>query len=311
VMHQKKRPALCLFMVTCAMLFVGCAEKQQAEPEAMQEKIAQPVAEVKQESKKEAVKGIAHVNGSPITQAELDYARTRTFGRQSAMVPSGSIEEKLLQSLVASRAISQAAEQELSQEQLQEIELKAAAYKEELLVKQYLTSHVEPEPVSSDMAKQYYEQHPEEFGAGLEKTFEMIRTVSNLDDGQRRTLLLELAKAKSEGNWEQWVNAIQLKSVVYKRATAKVDILDQPLQRLVRTTQIGKVSPIHNGDHIAIVRVIDEKRISPKPFSEVSAEVRKRLAPLKLKEAIKTISQEIVKNSQVTYAENNPAREGN
>jgi len=297
VLKKNRNTAQYLSIILAILLLglAGCADKDQPTPDNTK------TPSVEKNVSKPVIQGIVTVNGSPITQAELDYMRARTFGRLNIPVGSGGVEQKLLESMIASRAISQKSAQSIDQEKHKEIELMTAAYREELLVKEYIATHVTPEPVTREMAEQYYKDHPEEFGAGVEKIFELIRTVKVLKGEQRDELLQMLSQLEVEKNWALWAKRLQSLSVVYKKAKARAELLDQPLRQLVHETQPGQISPVQKGEHIFIIRVIGEKKLVPKPYSEVSAEIRKKLAPVKLKAAIKGLSQEIVKKAQVTY----------
>ena len=81
-----------------------------------------------------------------------------------------------------------------------------------------------------------------------------------------------------------------------------------PLKRLVSSTKAGEVSPIHVLDNITIVRVISEKTLDPKPLDQVSAEIRKKLAPIQVRDAIKKTKEELLKSTKVVYTDNNAVK---
>lgn len=106
---------------------------------------------------------IAKVNGTSISQQQLELMKTRLFSRQQ---PKVNMDKVIIESLVASRAMSLAMLKDMDAVQKSELDTKVAAYREELLMKRYLQANITPLPVTSEMVKKYYESHPEEFSGG-------------------------------------------------------------------------------------------------------------------------------------------------
>ncbi len=254
---------------------------------------------------------LAHVNGTPITARELAHLREKMGVESVAADKRAEVEEKLLQALVNSRAMALLMEQGMSKEERESLAVKVAAYREELLVQRYLRAHVTPEPVSSAMVKEYYENHSEEFGGGVERTFEVLSTTREVSEQERNEILKQLGTAAQVADWKKWAERLQSLSMGYRKATARADVLEAPLKGLVQGTPVGKVSPVHSGKSIMIVKVLDEQKLAPKPLQEVSAAIRKKLAPVKLKEAVRAASTEALSKVQVTYENGRkPANQG-
>lgn len=245
---------------------------------------------------------LAYVDGTPITQGELDLAVERMFSSPMPDRDREQIEAHVLQSLISSRAISRLAEAELDSFELKKLDTRVQAYREELLVKEYLSEHVSPEPIPGSMVESYYQKHPEEFGGGTTKRFEMVQTHRALKDGERREVLKQLGALSSEADWKSWVKNHQSLPVSWRELNARVDVLDQPLKTLVAATSPGNTSPLHNDQRITIVRVNEMESHPAKPLLEVSAEIRRKLAPLKMKDAIKVISEDAKKQLKIELA---------
>ncbi len=79
---------------------------------------------------------LARVNGSAITASELNAAVERSFGADAELADTRR--KGVLESLVLSRAIALAREKELDEAGKRAIERKVAAYREEVLVREYL-----------------------------------------------------------------------------------------------------------------------------------------------------------------------------
>jgi hypothetical protein len=234
---------------------------------------------------------LAMVDGTPITDVELKQAMERFFSDQSQIRNRAQVERRVVQSLIDSRAISRLAEAELDATDRQLLDVKVAAYREELLVKTYLADHANPQPVTGDMVEEYYRKHPEEFGGGTTKRFEIMQTTRSLKDDERKMLIQLLGNLSSEKDWHRWADSHKSLPIGWRELTANPDVLMQPLKSLVSATEMGKTSPLHVDDVLTIVRVQETQTLPAKPLPDVSAEIRRKLAPLKMKEAIKVISE--------------------
>lgn len=243
---------------------------------------------------------LAYVNGSTISAMELESARSR-FHVDGAMLDA-HFDDTLLQSLVSSRAMALLAEGELDVERKQELSIKVAAYREELLVKEYLKGHAEPVPVSESMVKAYYDKHPEEFSGGSRKEFEYFSSNKEaLSESERKAVLQFMAAVNQSAEWESLLATQSQLPLVYRKAKARLSVLDEPLKTLVTDTPLGNVSPLHMGNQLVVVRVLAEETIPPRPLADVSGEIRKRLAPLQLRQAVKTVSEQALNQVKVTY----------
>jgi len=245
------------------------------------------------------------VDGTPVTREQLELAVQRTLGDSAPLFASEEeVERKILESLVSSRAMARLAERELSAAEKAELELKAQAYREEILVKHYLQAHADPEPVTTQMVNDYYQRHPEEFGGALEKSFEVIASNRPLEDQERTELIgLLSGQAMQSKDWaalvEQW--RAKGKPLEYRQNHLKLELLEQPLRSLVEPTAAGAIAPLYAKNELLLVRVTGERRLPAKPLGEVSAEIREKLAPQTLKQAVKNLSAKALKEVEVEY----------
>lgn len=248
---------------------------------------------------------LATVNGSPIRRDELELAVERTLGENAPLYINEEIERKILESLVSSRAIALKSEAELSGYERHELDLKTQAYREELLVKHYLQQQITPQPVSQEMVADYYAKNPGEFGGGSEKTFEVITVErSALDDKARQRAISRLSeKPMAENDWADQVAKLREEGIPaqHQKSRMKVSLIAQPLRSLVEPTAVGQVAPLHVGDKITLVRVIDEQALPPRPLSEVAGDIRKKLAPQRVKQAVSKLSSTVLGGTEVKY----------
>lgn len=241
---------------------------------------------------------IATVNGTSISQQQLELMKARLFSRQQ---PKTNMDKVILESLVASRAMSLAMLNEMNAVQKSELDTKVAAYREELLIKRYMQANITPQPVTSEMVKQYYESHQEEFSSGVVKNFEYITTLKKPTKEKRKEILTLYKKAATTKSWEKLVKSNPGLSLSYKSASSNIAVLKEPLKRLVVNTKTGKVSPVYVLDNLIIVRVTSEKLLEPQALTQVSAKIRKKLAPIKLRDAIKAAKEKVLAVSAVEY----------
>lgn len=238
-------------------------------------------------------KGWATVNGTPITEAELDHALNRFFGEQFI---DARAEYQVRDSLIASRAIAQKAEANLSAEELAAIEVAVAAYREERLIAAYIQSLDLAEPVSSQQVKTYYDNNLDQFGAEEVKrlaVLELSLDKSQTSEAKASQQLFTLAKS---GDWSQSL----LPTYIRYYESASNSSLPASIAKAIKPLEIGQqTNLIRHGGQLLIVKVVDVENIPAKPLAEVSREIRRRLAATQLKQTVKALSDSIVSESDV------------
>ncbi|MCP3872796.1 MAG: hypothetical protein GY699_06540 [Desulfobacteraceae bacterium] len=253
---------------------------------------------------KNAEKVLATVNGSPITVDDLELMAKRTHGKDYIKALDEKNKKTLLESLVFARAIAQKAQAELTKQDKAIIENKTNAFREELLIQIFLTQNIRPEPVSDKMIKEYYQSHLEQFGKKKMRQYEIIMTKSKIKTGQRKRMLSALDDATSKKNWEQWSKTLLNKGypISFSAGTFRKDKLDQRLSKLILSLDSGEVSsPAFINERLYIVKVTHMDTVQPHPLEEVSASIKRKLAPLAVKKALKKAKEQVLKDAQVIY----------
>ena len=243
------------------------------------------------------------VNDSPITERELEHAINRTLGESAVLVSDPSVTRKVLDSLVASRAMAMEQELRLSAEQLADIETSVRAYREEVLVRAFITDQAEPEPVTPDMVLDYYQKHPEEFGGSLVKSFEVLTLHKQPEVSERKILIDAFQKLEKTTDWQAYGHQLAERSlpIRYQKLSMQADLLDQPMKALVETTDAGQVSPLNVAGQLMRVKVLSEHRLPVKPLEAVSADIRQKLAPIQFRKTVKKLSKQALEKASVTY----------
>ncbi|MBF0395900.1 MAG: SurA N-terminal domain-containing protein, partial [Desulfobacterales bacterium] len=149
---------------------------------------------------------LAHVNGTPITKYDVEKTINSTLKVSFENKKDENVRKKILESLIASRAIAIEQEKKLTEKDKAELEKEVQALKEQLLVKKYLSEHIKAEPINEDMARKYYESHLEEFGANKIRIYEMIASEQSVIASERDGLIKGLKESKSKKDLQELSN---------------------------------------------------------------------------------------------------------
>lgn len=244
---------------------------------------------------------VAYVNEEAITQADVDFMLQRMLKGQAFAQVDDALREKILDSLISSRAMKIQMESLLTPEEMEEIDRSANAYKEELYVKEYLAKHVVPEPVTMEMVQAHYDKHPEEFGGELVRDFQIL-VLSNAQDQQARDkFLAAIPEIKATKDWsaakDQLAQAYMIK---YQEGRARPGLLDPVLEQAISRLSEAEISDlVYVNDQIYLIKIVGVKQLAPKPLVEVSAEIRKKLAAQQLRAAVKKASEDVLTKVEV------------
>ena len=242
---------------------------------------------------------LASVNGEVITQADIDFMIGRTFSGSEQLFFNDEMQAKVLDSLIASKAMQHKMRATLPDAKLADIKNRTMAFEEELFVKEYLTEFATPEPVSSKMVQDYYNQYPEEFGGGERRAFEMLATTTKPPEATRDVIFAMAETIKGKANWSNFANNNDV-GLVHKVATMQPGLFAPALERTVKSTKVGQTSDvvlIKGVPHM--VRVTSTNVLPVKPLSEVSANIRKKLSALQLKKSVKSASKAAILDATV------------
>jgi len=299
-----------LYIFLCLNFIIACAKdetKETVSPSPVLEAptIQDPVSKSKESAVLEGDNIIlATVNSTPITQYDVDLTIQTTLGKTVSSKLDAEGQKKVLESLVQSRAISQVQEKELTPKEKFALEKKVDAYREQLLVKQYLAKHTDIEPVTHEMVKEYYDKHPERFGAKNIRTYEMITSKQSVNSSERDNLITALKSPDKKTEWKTWVKELQGRGypLQYKQGQTTNKLLHPKLQTLMQGLKKEESSALSFVQERAyIVRILDEKQVPPRPLNDVSAQIRKTLTPVQLKKAVKQASEQVLKDVNVVY----------
>jgi parvulin-like peptidyl-prolyl isomerase len=237
---------------------------------------------------------LAVVNGEAITSADVDFMLERMLQGQAAVPVDDVLRKKILDSLIASRAMKQQVESQLSTDDLEQIARSVKAYEEELFVKAYLQQFVIPEPVTVEMVQQYYDDHIAEFAGESIREFEILRAPVIADEKLRDRLLAAIPEITAATAWQEKVKEWQTTyNLQYRQGRSQAGVLNKELDQVMDRLQEGQTSDVIYVDgELYLVRVTGIGKKAPKPLTEVGADIRKRLAAQVLREAVKQASED-------------------
>jgi len=249
----------CAAALFCLVL-TACEQSSESKDDANQQS---------QQSSESTADVLASVNGEAITQDDIDFMIERTFSGAEQLFFDQKMQDKVLDSLIASTAMRQQMKASLSDAELKAIADKTRAYQDELFVKEYLVQHASPTPVSTELVKQYYQDYPEEFGGGESRLFEMLLGSEKLSDQQRQELLDSASSIRTSSNWPQV--AATNNQLEYKKATLQPGLFSRKIELEVNALTKGQTSSIIFIDGKPhVFRVLMVNTIAPKPLSEVT-----------------------------------------
>jgi hypothetical protein len=272
---------------------VACSGNDNAMPQGEHGEAYQPIEKV-----------MAKVDGTVITDLDLQVAIDSTFGRRDGIELSANQKQKLLKSIVASRAIARVSEKELPAEVMVNVERQVQAFRDQLLVKKYMARYAVLQPVTHQMVQDYYNAHPDKFGAKTIRSFEMVFSPDRLDAKKRDALLKALNDGQRHKDWQRWSQQMKKSGhdIQFRKGQVGETSLHADLRRVVKPLDKGDVSNVSFVDGRAyLIRITDEVKISPQPLTAVSTRIRKALLPIQLKAAISQVSDEAMKKVDVTY----------
>lgn len=246
---------------------------------------------------------LAKVGDTSIHQSQLDVMMDR-LSPEIREQKNEQLEKTILQGLVRTRALAGVAETQLSEVEEKQLDAKVLSFRDELLAQSYVRKNITPQPVTTEMVGQYYREHQEEYATAGVVNFEYMVTVSEkLDDGSMSQVLDAFSKAKNIDDWQRYVTGLKEKNIAVEYQSASLTPLS--ISKVLRThidkLKAGEVSDLIYGDYIYVARVITREPDMVKPMHEVSINIRKKLAPQKLKQVLSQHVDKALQDINVEY----------
>jgi len=245
---------------------------------------------------------LVRVGESEVRQSQMTVLLQRLPNAETDLVTDDT-RQKVLESLVQIRTLAMAAEQQLAEQEQRLLDAKVQAFRDELLAQKYLQMNMAPEPVTSAMVMNYYNEHLDEFTEKGKVRFQTLTTTKDLDDSVRKKVLQAFAAAKNDDDWKAYASKVTAQglAVKYKAAQMVPKQLPDSIKLQVEQLAVGAVSDLIYGEQIEIVKLIAREPDRIQPIASVSAKIRKKLAPMQLKKALKLAAEQVMEKTEIEY----------
>lgn len=307
----KRQYLLATVTCTAILMVAGCNKSTQVE-EPDSEPVVQESSLLDLVQPDETV--LATVNGTRIGEQDLSVNMVRTLGDSYFQLVDSSVEDKILQSMIASRAIAAEALSLMDDDEKIALEKRVALFREELLVKDYLLNNADPHTITSEKIEAYYTENPDEFQGHEERLYELV-TVSTASYKQNAKVALDtLQLAKNHDDWrdlsaqlrrEQHAIGLShsyqtLQPENSEKSTAKPSALNSAVAQL----QVGDMSRVIIQDGAPyLVRLLEVKKGEAIPLSQARATIKRKLLPASVRQSVREISDTVLAKSEVVVVD--------
>ena len=254
---------------------------------------------------------LATVNGSRIGEEDLAINMARTLGDSYAQLMDSDVENKVLESMIASRAIALRSLDEMEDFDKVSLEKRVMQFREELLVKAYLLDHAEPDVVSQENIRTYYENNPEEFAGQKERLYEIV-TVSRADYQRNSQAALQaVSLAKTYDDWQQLARDSladdSLVTVAHSFQTQVGKNAKSAIDKVVIEMSEGEMSKvlIDNGAPY-LIRLREVTQTQPIPIEQARADIKRKLLPASIRKSVKSVSNTVLETTDVVLTSTVP-----
>ena len=234
-------------------------------------------------------KPMAKVGSSYLYPSELEYQFEKLVGNSAALIDQSVVRERIRDSLVLSKQMAQKALSNMTEQEKQQLELQVSQYKDEILAKHYINEFVSVEVPSPKAVDQYYQKNLHKFGGG--------KYVSMMEFMFKGTCAMNVDKNSLYGSEEDVLAMLNKAKCQYS-----IKRIEKPMAALSENSSVDslktgmfKLKPSSSQIKALYIKAITKK--PARPLSEVVPSIRKILAPVYLKKALKkerlALSQEL------------------
>jgi hypothetical protein len=256
--------------------------------------------------KKDGPRVLATVNGTPITEPQLQIALRETLGPDVKNV-SETARRKVLESLVATRAMALVAEKHMSESKRAELEREVQAYRDERLIRAYLARHAPVAPITDAQIEAYYREHLADFGAGTLRTYELLAIDQELSGSARADAIAAFAKAERASDWRGTARELTQRgtNVRYESGQLPGNELDKNVVAVINTLAASQASkPFFVDGRIHLVRMLSSQSIAARPLVEVAPQIGRRLEQEAFESAIERAGDKVMQATEIVDRSN-------
>jgi len=186
------------------------------------------------------------------------------------------------------------------------LEKRVARYREELLVKDYLLNNAEPNTITSEAIKNYYEENPEEFAGAEERLYEIVTVSPEIYKSDSKSALDTLQLAKTHDDWRLLTRDVadeRVKLLHGYESVISTNDQTTSIEKAVSSLNAGQMSRVIIQDGAPyLVRLLEIKQGNPIPLSQARASIKRKLLPATVRESVRQVSDSVLANSEVVLA---------
>lgn len=247
-----------LIVASSLLLLMGCSEETTS--------ISPSISQVP----------IAKVGNEYIYSDELEFHLNRLLTDQVSTENAQKARDSVRDSLILSKQMAQKALMSMSTEEKSQIDIQVAQYKEELLAQRYIQTSLKAKTPTPRDITDYYQNNLHQFGGGtyvtkIHYTFENTCPIN----------IKEKANYSSESQVADMLKKVECQFTSNKETIQLLN--DNTPNQLT----VGAFEIKYADNQLKAIYIESVTEHSAKPLIEVASDIRKRLAPVYFKEALK------------------------
>lgn len=247
---------------------------------------------------------LARVDGSVITQADLERALAQSLGPAALRFLDDRAKHQVLKGLVLNRAMSHQVQAQLEPERQRQIDAAVAAYRETLLAREFMRIETQDVQLSEAMVEAYYQEHPAEFGQQTVRHYELLKGRADTPAEDRAAILARFGEVDANTSWSEFAlqQRVRDAGITFFRGELVPDLFEPRVQNLIAALGEGEVSEVVFFDRVPYrVRISELETTDPQPFEQVRDRALERVKASTLKQAIAGLREDVLARADVEY----------
>ncbi len=231
------------------------------------------------EPKTSVEKPLARVGTEFIYPSELEYQFNKLFSSTAVMADEKVVKQRLKESLVLTKQMAQKAILGMSGHQKQQLDLQVSQYRDEILAKRYINDFLTVEVPTPQEVADYYNKNLHKFGG--ETHVSMVEFVFD------KTCAMDISTQVNYTSEKAVINMLDKANCLYKVQLKEKALTDVSAISRSDSFKEGRFLFLPSAKNLTAVFVKSISKHPAKPLSEVVPVIRKMLAPIYLKKALK------------------------
>ena len=244
---------------------------------------------------------IATVDETPINRYALEEAGRRLVGNEYYFSDDEQVDNMLLESLIQRRAIANIQTSKMTSDEVSKLEAKVEAYREELLMGQYMKDHITLRPIGFERISAFYEENLSLYSDSVVHRFKYLVFTHNYDNEIKQKILEEVSKLKPLSNWKTLASQLTQEGIPtqFKHAEINEASLIEPLRSLVGEAKLRTILRKDINNKVYVVFVESSKPGDAKPLATVAKDIRKRLSAEEARHEVEALAKEVLNQVSV------------